>query len=503
MNEPTTAMVAVEKIAVEEGFNPRERFDEGDLAELTASIREQGILSALTLRNDGGGGYVLIAGARRLKAARLAGLKEVPALIRAGNGDLAAAIAENLIRADLDPIEEARALKRLAEAEKLTTHKQIAARIGKSPTHVSERLRLLALPEACQTQIAAAAVPVAAERDLRKVAKVSPAVAEGLCELVRRGELEGRDLLDRFDEALGTLEQAEFEGAPTMVDARGARLSELVGDPERHAELAARLNQALPSYQRSEDPSVRLGDQECDAARAAGCLLEHTVDQGGWSSTSAYVCDAELAADLAERLVERIEKQAAEAERSRAQLRGQGTEDEGSVEAAKEARREERQRAKAEAAAARTFNLDLGRRLIARRGAKSRKEHSLARARALATLVLHDNGQLAAAGLRLALPQLQEVETKQLASGEERERVSYRDAEECRVYLANRIAEARTANEVLELLADAMVAAVLADDRELAQSRRIGWHSFARLEVEKLLAPEIKSVRPRRSRARK
>jgi hypothetical protein len=347
-------------------------------------------------------------------------------------------------------------------------------------------------------------VPVAAERDLRKVAKVSPAVAEGLCELVRRGELEGRDLLDRFDEALATLEQAEFEGAPTMIDARGARLSDLVGDPERHAELAARLNDSLPIYQQSDDPSVRLGDPERDAARAAGCLLEHTVDQDGWSSTSAYVCDAELGADLAERLVERIEKQAAEAARSRVQLRGHGVEqEEGSAEAAKEARREERSQAKAEAAAARAFNLELGRRLIARRGAKSRKEHSLARARALATLVLHDNGHLAAAGLRLALPQLQEVETKQLRSGEERERVSYRDAEQCRSYLANRIAETRSATEVLELLADALIAALATDQGELAQSRRIGWHSAARGEVEKLLAADLKSACPRRRRARK
>ncbi len=371
MTEPTTAVVAIEQIAVEEGFNPRERFEEDELAELTASVREQGILSALTVRSDGNGGYVLIAGARRLQAARRAGLKQVPVLIRAGNGDLAAAIAENLIRSDLDPIEEARALGRLAEVEKLTTHKKLAARVGKSAAHVSERLRLLALPEGCRAQIAAGAVPAAAERDLRKVAKVSPAVAEGLCRLVRRGELEGRDLLDRFDEALGTLEQAEFEGAPTMIDTRGTRLSDLVADPERHAELAARLNESLPTYQQSDDPSVRLGDQECDAARAAGCLLEHTVDHGGWASSAAYVCDAELGADLAERLVERIEKQAAELASSRAQLRGRETDEEGSAEAAKEVRRAERERGKAEAAAARTANLELGRKLV---GASRGKE---------------------------------------------------------------------------------------------------------------------------------
>jgi ParB family chromosome partitioning protein len=170
MTETSTAMLDVEKIAIEDGFNPRSGFDERELAELVASVREQGILTALTVRSDGNGGYVLIAGARRLEAAKQVGLGQVPAVVRSADGALAAAIAENLIRADLDPIEEARALQRLAEAEKLATHKQIAARVGKSAVYVSERLRLLALPEGCHGQIAAGAVPVAAERELRKVA---------------------------------------------------------------------------------------------------------------------------------------------------------------------------------------------------------------------------------------------------------------------------------------------------------------------------------------------
>lgn len=446
---------------------------------------------------------MLIAGARRLQAARRAGVKQVPVLIRSGDGDLAAAIAENLIRADLDPIEEARALKRLAEVEKLTTHKKLAARVGKSPAHVSERLRLLALPEGCRAQIATGAVPVTAERNLRKVAKIAPAVAEGVCELVRRGEVDGRDLLDRFGEVLCALAVADFDGAPSMIDAGGARLSDIVADPEQHALLAERLNAARP-YQRGEDPWIRFGQAEFDAARAAGCLIEHEVDREEWTSTVAFLCDIEFAADLLTRQIERFEKQAAEV----ASSPGGGTSPADAVgdvaaQDEKEARRAERERVKAEAAAARTANLDLGRRLVARRGAKSRKEQSLARAQALAALVLSDNDRLAAAGLRLVLSQLQEVEVKQLKSGDERERVTYKEAEECRSYLASRIAEARSANEVLELLADALLAALAADERALAQSRRIGWHSAARREVEKLLAADIKAVRPRRARARK
>jgi ParB family chromosome partitioning protein len=500
MSETRTAMIEITKIAMEDGFNPRLTFDERALDELVASVREQGIVTALTVRSDGNGGYVLIAGARRLEAARRAGLSQVPAVIRTADGALAAAIAENLIRADLDPIEEARALQRLGEAEKLSTHKEIAARVGKSAAHVSERLRLLSLPGACQAQIAAGTVPVAAERDLRRVAKISPAVAEGVCELVERGEVEGRDLVDRFGEVLVAL--AEDEGAPTMIDTSGARLSEMVPDAERRSALAERLVAALP-YQRSDEGPIHLEEAEIDAARAAGCLIEHTIDHGGWESTVAFICDAELAADLAVRAVERIERQAAELAEARAKLTGR-SDDDGSAAAedVEQARRAAREQAKEAAAAGRSFNLELGRKLVARRGAKSRKEHSLARARAVAALILADNDNLPARGLRLVLPQLQEVEAGTLKSGEAREKVTYAEPAACADYLAARIDEARSANEVLELLADALIAATLADERELPQSRRAHWWSRVGEDIEKLLASDIRSVRPRRRRRR-
>lgn len=216
----------------------------------------------------------------------------------------------------------------------------------------------------------------------------------------------------------------------------------------------------------------------------------------------AFVCDGELAADLALRTIERMEKQAAELAEARSRAVDSGA-DEKDPEAAKETRRAQREQARAESEAARSANLDLGRKLLARRGAKSRKDHGLARAQAIAALVLSDNSRLPAAGLRLVLPQLQEVGTRRLKSGERRERVEYHDSEECRSYLANRIAEASSANEVLELLADALVAALACDERELAQSRRIGWHSPARGDVEKLLAADIRAVRPRGRRARR
>jgi ParB/RepB/Spo0J family partition protein len=498
MDEAKTQTVEIEKISVEEGFNPRTDFDEGSLDELESSIRQTGLVSALTVRTNGEG-FVLIAGQRRLIAAKRAGLKTVPVLVREGSDALAAALAENLIRADLDPIEEANALARLAEAEELATHKQLAERVGKSSNYVSERLRLLALPEAVQVQVAAGKVPVAAERELRKAAKVSPAIAECACRLVARGEIEGRDLLERFDEVLHAVAESELPEKPPMVEVgRGALLSQLVADPEQHRALAERVAATSP-YRAEEDPYVHLAEAEVDAARAAGRLLEYEIDHGGWTSSVAYLCDAELAADLAVRTVERIEKDAAK----RAKELAQEAQSNGEVESPEQVqervsteRREGREQAKKDAAKARSFNLDLGRKLVARRGAASRKEHSLARARVLAEVVLADNPNFAARGLRLVLPQLQEVETKTLKSGENRENVTYKDATECEEYLRKRISEAKTDREILELLADALIAALNADERELAQSRRIHWWAPASERLVKLLAPDVKSVRP-------
>ena len=97
-----------------------------------------------------------------------------------------------------------------------------------------------------------------------------------------------------------------------MIEVRsGAPLSELIADAEKRKELRARgSRRQLPPD--AEDPVIRFGEAEVDAARAAGCLIEHRVDQGGWVSVVAYVTDADLAADLAVRVVERIEKEAAE-----------------------------------------------------------------------------------------------------------------------------------------------------------------------------------------------
>ena len=128
-------------------YQPRREMDQASLEDLANSIRAQGILQPLVVRPYGDK-YEIIAGERRWRAARLAGLKEVPAIIRAVPDEAALAIAliENIQRENLTPIEEAIALDRLI-AEFNMTHQQVADSVGKSRVSVTNLLRLLALPE--------------------------------------------------------------------------------------------------------------------------------------------------------------------------------------------------------------------------------------------------------------------------------------------------------------------------------------------------------------------
>jgi ParB family chromosome partitioning protein len=136
-------------------MQPRERFDEEALETLTASVRELGVLQPVLVRQVGIDDYQLIAGERRWRAARRAGLTTVPALVREveDQRSLEQALVENLHREDLNPLEEAAAYQQLIEDFGLT-QEQVAARVGKSRSAVTNTLRLFQLPAAIQALIA-------------------------------------------------------------------------------------------------------------------------------------------------------------------------------------------------------------------------------------------------------------------------------------------------------------------------------------------------------------
>ena len=134
---------------------PRQVFDEESLAALTASVRELGVLQPVLVRTVSDGRYELIAGERRWRAARRAGLPTVPALVKVldDTASLEQAVVENLHRDNLNPLEEAAAYQQLIEEFHLT-HEQVSVRVGKSRAAVSNALRLFQLPPAVQKLLA-------------------------------------------------------------------------------------------------------------------------------------------------------------------------------------------------------------------------------------------------------------------------------------------------------------------------------------------------------------
>ncbi len=128
-------------------FQPRTRFDDDALRELSESIKVSGVLQPVLVRKNGPGDYQLVAGERRMRAAHLAGLVKVPAIVRDYDDRqlMELALIENIQREDLNPIDEARAFQTLIDRVGLT-HDQISERVGKQRSSISNSLRLLALP---------------------------------------------------------------------------------------------------------------------------------------------------------------------------------------------------------------------------------------------------------------------------------------------------------------------------------------------------------------------
>jgi ParB family chromosome partitioning protein len=136
-------------------LQPRKHFDEEALASLTASVRELGVLQPILVREADSGRYELIAGERRWRAAKRAGLQSVPAIVKTTTDthSLEQALVENLHRQDLNPLEEAAAYQQLIEDFQLT-HDELATRMGKSRAAITNTLRLFQLPPSVQRMVA-------------------------------------------------------------------------------------------------------------------------------------------------------------------------------------------------------------------------------------------------------------------------------------------------------------------------------------------------------------
>lgn len=181
-------------------YQPRQQFSEESLAELAASIKELGVIQPIIVRQEGESEYVLVAGERRLRAASMAGLKTIPAIVRSPSEQqmLEMALVENVQREDINPIDAALAYKRLMEEFGLT-QEQVAQRVGKSVPAISNTMRLLQLPEYIIKSLQEGAISEGHGRALLMVKDPalqrqlwSDILTEGLS--VRAAELRAREL---------------------------------------------------------------------------------------------------------------------------------------------------------------------------------------------------------------------------------------------------------------------------------------------------------------------
>jgi ParB family transcriptional regulator, chromosome partitioning protein len=209
-------------------YQPRTRMDEGALQELAASIRAQGLMQPILVRGVGGDKFEIIAGERRFRAARIAGLSEVPVLVKDVSDQAAAAMAliENIQREDLNPLEEAQGIQRLLDDFSFT-HEQAAEAVGRSRSAVSNLLRLLNLAAPVQTMLLAGDLDMGHARALLAVDAASQIT---LANQVVNKRMSVRDTEKLVATALKPGPNSARRNKPAANDRDVARLEEELSD---------------------------------------------------------------------------------------------------------------------------------------------------------------------------------------------------------------------------------------------------------------------------------
>jgi ParB/RepB/Spo0J family partition protein len=511
----TLSMVPLAQIRPSKA-NPRAEFDDERMAELIESVKRHGIISPLTLSRDGDGRYAIIAGERRYRAAKAAKLREVPAQVREVDGEtLTLAVAENVIRADLSPLEEARAYRRLVEEHGDTA--KVAKLVGKSERLVSERLDLLRLPDETQDLLAARKLPLACAPALIQIAEREPLLADLTAAWLAERPQDAAGFPSDPGEVVDVVLAAEWtgdDGKPlhpvaysvggyygpilprgrTRVDAVPALLAKLGA----HAEAVEAAFGALPEIkhaaeydwqarereERRQRDCFALNDQDADAARAFGCLLE--LPDRNRRGEHCYATDPEW---LADRLVQKIAAHvAADDERKQ---RGEETRKRAvsDDDPEKQARREQRQRDYEARVSARARNLELGAAL-----AKWQPKLDTEAVKLLGSLVLLHYGKAAAWAQRLCVEQptttnKQGKVTMRYPRGAQAEKQLHAEA-------AAALMRARTPEAALAVVLRLLLAQRLADTVGLPNADRQGIYEPQELSGSKVLAKLAKRVAP-------
>jgi ParB family chromosome partitioning protein len=451
MSTLTTPTLPIADIKIDASVNPRLDIDADALAELVASIKEHGVLQPLLVRPKADGkGYDLVAGARRLAAAKKAGLKEVPVHAADLNGGaLAAAIVENVIREDLTPVEEAEALAELQDREKLSL-RDLGKRVGKSKDYVAQRLRIRELPDKAKAAIGET-VSLHEIPNIVKVAKQSPAAAEAIA--TAGVNLETDHQLER---ALSTVAR---DGKASVWSTHGIGLATLPVDDAK--QLAARYKKATAVTGYYGRESVYLEDKYVNAARAFGCLLE--VGRG------QYVTDGVWLAEQVREIVAAEEKKA---ERE-LKKRGKPAPAASSADAeakAKEQRRKEREAEERKRKELRGANLELGRKTLE---AFHKPKVTVELMQLLAHMAFDDQfTAIAGRGWRYVDESMQTEEAQKNGKA----KITYAAPDAAGKALQKAIDAAKTPEEVAGVVTRALIYARYASDEVLAPSNRFPWN---------------------------
>jgi ParB family transcriptional regulator, chromosome partitioning protein len=234
-------------------YQPRTRMDEGALYELAESIKAQGIMQPILVRKlaDGpnAGKYEIIAGERRFRASQLAGLTQVPVLVRDVPNEAAAAMAliENIQREDLNPLEEAQGLQRLIREFGLT-HEQAAQAVGRSRSAASNLLRLLNLADPVQTMLMAGDIDMGHARALLSLEKVSQITAANQITAKKMSVREAESLVKKLGAEFNLVPQKPKKEKSRDIRRVEEELSDLLT-----AEVEVRIKKRVKRHGRVED----------------------------------------------------------------------------------------------------------------------------------------------------------------------------------------------------------------------------------------------------------
>ena len=247
---PSTEINRLPLTALQAGkYQPRQKMEAGALQELAESIREQGVMQPLLVRLVAPGKYEIIAGERRFRASRLAGLNEVPVLVRDVPNEAAAALAliENIQREDLNPLEEAQGLQRLIKEFGLT-HETAAQAVGRSRSAASNLLRLLNLAEPVQTMLMAGDIDMGHARALLGLDKAAQITAANQISAKKMSVREAESLVKKLSAEFSLVQQKPKKEKSRDIKRVEEELSDLL-----MAEVEVRIKKRVKRHGRFEE----------------------------------------------------------------------------------------------------------------------------------------------------------------------------------------------------------------------------------------------------------